>query len=101
MAEDAPLQLPDGPIGVVGAGTMGGGIAQVAAVGGLHVKLFDVAQGAAPRAVERINGFLRRSVERGRTTQVEAEAAISRIETVDSIDELADCFLVIDRKSVV
>lgn len=96
MEGDASLQLPDGPIGVVGAGTMGGGIAQVAAVGGLHVKLFDLAQGAAPRAVERINGFLRRSVERGRTTQAEADTAISRIETVDSIDELADCFLVIE-----
>jgi 3-hydroxybutyryl-CoA dehydrogenase len=42
------------PIGVVGAGTMGAGIAQVAAVAGRHVLLFDAANGAAERAVARI-----------------------------------------------
>ena len=57
--------LPDAPIGVVGAGTMGAGIAQVAAVGGIDVKIFDVADGAADAARGRIAAFLERSVKRG------------------------------------
>lgn len=95
-ADDATTTLPDAPIGVVGAGTMGSGIAQVAAVGGLEVKLFDVAEGAAANAITRINGFLRKSVERGKLAAVEADSAVRRIDPVDSLDGLADCFLVIE-----
>lgn len=89
-----PAGLPDAPIGVVGAGTMGAGIAQVAAVGGLDVKLYDVAEGAADAARGRIATFLERSVARGKTTDAQAGAAISRIEAVSSLQELGDCFLI-------
>lgn len=88
--------LPDGPIGVVGAGTMGSGIAQVAATGGLQVKLFDVVDGAAASAITRINGFLKKSVERGKLTPDAADSAIGLIDAVDSLDDLSDCFLVIE-----
>jgi 3-hydroxybutyryl-CoA dehydrogenase len=88
--------LPDAPLGVVGAGTMGSGIAQVAAVGGFEVRIFDVADGAAVNAVIKINGFLKRAVERGRMTDDEAASAIGRITAVDSIEELADCFIVLE-----
>lgn len=88
--------LPDAPLGVIGAGTMGGGIAQVAAVGGLEVRIFDVAEGAASAAHGRINGFLNRAVERGRMEEGAAARAVSRIQPVDSIEELADCFIVVE-----
>lgn len=91
-----PSGLPDAPIGVVGAGTMGAGIAQVAAVGGMDVKIYDVAEGAADAARGRITTFLERSVARGKTTDAQAGAAISRIEAVSSIQELGDCFLIIE-----
>jgi 3-hydroxybutyryl-CoA dehydrogenase len=84
------------PLGVVGAGTMGAGIAQVAAVGGFDVQLYDVAEGAAQRAVSRIEGFLQKSVERGRMQQDDASSAVARITAAESIEELADCFIVIE-----
>ncbi|MGH2907540.1 MAG: 3-hydroxyacyl-CoA dehydrogenase [Solirubrobacterales bacterium] len=90
------VQLPDQPIGVVGAGTMGSGIAQVAAVGGLEVRLFDVAEGAASAAHGRINELLNRAIERGRMQEGDASRAITRIQPVDSLEELADCFIVIE-----
>ncbi len=88
--------LPDAPVGVVGAGTMGSGIAHVAAVGGLRVKLFDVADGAASAAIGRIDGYLKRSVERGRMTSEAAANAIGLIDTAGSPEDLADCFIVIE-----
>ena len=53
---------------VVGAGTMGTGIAQVAARAGYRTELFDVAPGAAQKALERISESLSRAVEKGRWT---------------------------------
>jgi 3-hydroxybutyryl-CoA dehydrogenase len=91
-----PAGLPDAPIGVVGAGTMGAGIAQVAAAGGLEVRLFDVAEGAADAARGRIAGFLDRAVARGRITESQAGSAVARIEPAGTLEELADCFLVIE-----
>lgn len=88
--------LPDAPIGIVGAGTMGQGIAQVAAAGGLQVKLFDLADGAADGAVSRIRTLLERSVARGRINDAQATETLSRIEPVGAIEEVADCFLVIE-----
>jgi 3-hydroxybutyryl-CoA dehydrogenase len=88
--------LPDAPIGVVGAGTMGAGIAQVAATGGLQVKLLDAVDGAADAARERIGGFLDRAVAREKLTAEGAQEAKARIEAVAVAEELEDCFLVIE-----
>ena len=88
--------LPNGPIGIVGAGTMGAGIAQVAATGGLDVKLFDVAEGAADAARGRIAGFLERAAARGKISQSDAQAAVLRIEPVFSLEELGACFFVVE-----
>ena len=52
-------------VGVLGAGTMGAGIAQVAAEAGLQVLLHDPLPGATDRALDRIAGFLARKVEKG------------------------------------
>ena len=65
-AVDTATTLPNRPLGVVGAGTMGAGIAQVAATGGIEVKLFDTQVDAAERAVGRIEARLARAVDRGR-----------------------------------
>lgn len=89
-----PSGLPDAPVGVVGAGTMGAGIAQVAATGGLQVLLYDVAEGAADAARARIAGFLEGSVARGRRSAEDAQSALARISTVDNFKQLADCFIV-------
>ncbi len=90
------VTLPDAPLGVVGAGTMGSGIAQVAAAGGLHAKLYDAADGTAQRAVGKIGDLLKRGVDRGRITKEAAGETLRRIEPVDSLQSLEDCFMVIE-----
>ncbi|MBK5231348.1 MAG: 3-hydroxyacyl-CoA dehydrogenase, partial [Thermoleophilia bacterium] len=81
---------------MAGAGTMGSGIAQVAAAGGLHVKLYDPVEHAAERAAGRIGELLKRSVDRGRVTQQAASETLRRIEPVRTLGELEDCFMVIE-----
>jgi 3-hydroxybutyryl-CoA dehydrogenase len=66
-------------ISVIGAGTMGSGIAQVAARAGYETRLFDVAEGAAQKALARIAESLGRAVEKGRCTAEEREQALARL----------------------
>jgi 3-hydroxybutyryl-CoA dehydrogenase len=66
---------------VVGAGQMGSGIAQVAAVAGFDVRLVDVAPQQLERARSGIEGSLTKLVEKGRVEAADAEAALRRIET--------------------
>lgn len=84
------------PVGVVGAGTMGAGIAQVAAVAGHEVRLFDAADGAAAAAVEAIFRHLARAVDKGRLLQEEAEDAATRLRAAETLDDLAGCGLVVE-----
>ncbi len=85
-----------GPVGVVGAGAMGAGIAQVAATAGHAVVLVDALPGAAAGAVERIGAALTRLVEKGRLPADEANAVLARITPAESLDELPNCGLVIE-----
>jgi 3-hydroxybutyryl-CoA dehydrogenase len=62
---------------VLGAGTMGTGIAQVAARAGYRTQIFDVQEGAAKRAVERIGDSLARAVEKARCTTQERDQALA------------------------
>ncbi len=84
------------PVGVVGAGAMGAGIAQVAARAGHPVRLFDRADGAVDAAIDGIAKRLTRSADKGRISASEAEAAIGRLSRADSPADLAGCGLVVE-----
>jgi 3-hydroxybutyryl-CoA dehydrogenase len=83
-------------IGVLGAGTMGTGVAQVAAEAGLQVILHDPVTGAVEGSVQRIGGFLDRRVAKEELTAEEATAARDRIRPADSIEAIAQADLVVE-----
>lgn len=83
-------------MGVVGAGTMGAGIAQVAAVAGHPVLLYDSAEGAVDRAVAQIGRFLARSVEKGRMKAGERDAVLDRITPCHNLEGLGPAGLVVE-----
>ncbi len=72
-------------VGVVGAGTMGRGIAQAVALAGHRVILYDVDEGAVARAWAEIQGSLERGVARGKVDPEVAQAALERIRTTVSL----------------
>lgn len=72
-----PDALP--PVAVIGAGSMGAGIAQVAAQAGHDVHLVDVRPGAAAEAVERLTATLRKLAGKGKVTEDAAEQAIGHL----------------------
>lgn len=72
-------------IGVIGAGVMGNGIAQVAAAAGYEVILNDLSQEALDKAVKQIQSFLEKSVEKGKLSQEECAAILSRISLTTDI----------------
>jgi 3-hydroxybutyryl-CoA dehydrogenase len=83
-------------IGVIGAGQMGTGIAEVAALADLDVRLLDVSQERLDQALERIDGHLRRRIDKGALTDAERQAALARIRTSTDYDAFRDCQLVIE-----
>ena len=87
---------PDYTIGVIGTGTMGRGIAQIAASGGVKVLLFDSFEGAAQTAHEFVARMINRAAEKGMISEDEAAAGIGRLEIVGSLDSLAPCQVVIE-----
>jgi 3-hydroxybutyryl-CoA dehydrogenase len=84
------------PVGVLGAGTMGAGIAQVAALGGRETRLYDAFEGAAERGAERLAEALAKGAARGRWSEAEAEAARERVRPVGGLEELAGCGILIE-----
>ncbi len=83
-------------VGIVGAGAMGRGIAQVAATGGCTVKLFDTHADSSQEAVEFIASMLGRAVDKGRMSADDAAAANARIEVLETMAGFADCHVVIE-----
>jgi 3-hydroxybutyryl-CoA dehydrogenase len=79
-----------GAVGVVGAGTMGCGIAQVAARASLHVVMRDVSDEFLQRGMATINKSLQRDVEKGRLTAEEKLKILERIKPTTSIDDLRE-----------
>ncbi|MYR61651.1 3-hydroxyacyl-CoA dehydrogenase [Streptomyces sp. SID625] len=84
------------PVAVVGTGTMGQGIAQVALVAGHVVRLYDALPGRAAEAAAAIGARLDRLVEKDRLTGAERDAARARLAPAESLAELADCALVVE-----
>lgn len=83
-------------IGIIGSGTMGGGIAQVAAEKGFTVRLLDITDAIVNKAVERIKKTLSKSVEKGKLTADAMEAVIKRINPTTNIENLKDADLIIE-----
>ncbi|MCX4982025.1 3-hydroxyacyl-CoA dehydrogenase [Streptomyces sp. NBC_00572] len=87
---------PDRTVAVVGTGTMGQGIAQVALVAGHPVRLYDSAPGRAEEAVAALTARLDRLVEKGRLDATAREAAVGRLYAARDLEELADAALVVE-----
>lgn len=83
-------------IGVIGAGLMGSGIAQVSAQSGYPVKLTDIDAATLNKAVDGIKGRLQRQVDRDRITQEVMDQTLANIETSTEYTILSDCDLVIE-----
>ena len=83
-------------VGIIGAGQMGAGIAQVCAQGGYDVLLFDASADAVKAALARTEKGLNRLVEKEVITQAQATDALSKLMPAGAISELKDCDLVIE-----
>ena len=83
-------------VGIIGAGAMGQGIAQIAAQAGLQVYLFDLSAAAVSKAQSQLAAIWERQIERGRMSAEEVQAAQAHIQACTSLDELADADLVVE-----
>lgn len=83
-------------IGVIGAGTMGAGIAQVAAAAGHTVKLLDVREGAAVAARDGVASALTALVNKGRMTEADKDGILTRIVPVQTLSDLSDVVLAVE-----
>jgi 3-hydroxybutyryl-CoA dehydrogenase len=83
-------------VGVIGTGTMGGGIAQVAARAGLDVLLHDSVPAAVSAAVERMRADLRASAGKGKISATEATQALARIHPCKTFKDLGAADIVIE-----
>jgi 3-hydroxybutyryl-CoA dehydrogenase len=83
-------------VGIVGAGAMGRGIAQVCAAAGCEVQLFDMATDAVTRARDMVREDLTQGVAKGRLSQAEADATLARIQPANALARLDGCDLVVE-----
>ena len=83
-------------IGVVGAGTMGNGIAQTAANAGFAVVMCDVSQDLVNRGVANISKSLDRFVKKETITEDQKNQILGRIKTTTNVDDLKDCSLIVE-----
>jgi 3-hydroxybutyryl-CoA dehydrogenase len=83
-------------IAVIGAGTMGNGIAHTAAASGFDVTLVDVAQPAVDRGMAAISSNLQRAVDKAKMTAEEKQATLDRIRPAIDLEAVADADLVVE-----
>lgn len=83
-------------VGVIGAGAMGRGIAQVSVTGGMKAIIFDTADGAAQKACDFIAGMIDRSVEKGRMTAEDGDTAKGNLTAATQLGDLKSCDLVVE-----
>ena len=96
MGADTHAIRADVSIGVVGAGAMGAGIAQVAAVAGHRVLLFDTRVGAAQSAIDGIVAMVDKLAAKGRLTSDQAMRVRAELQAVDTVSGFSECGLVIE-----
>ncbi|HEU4561175.1 MAG TPA: 3-hydroxyacyl-CoA dehydrogenase family protein [Longimicrobium sp.] len=90
-------QQQTGTVAVIGAGTMGHGIAQVSAMAGYRVSLYDPQPGAVEKGLARIGENLDKGVERGKVNAEDAAATRARLLATDAVkDAVAGAWLVIE-----
>ena len=83
-------------VGIVGAGTMGNGIAQACAVSGVNVVMVDISDEAVAKGLATVSGSLDRLIKKEKITEADKTAALARIKTSTSYDELKSAQLVIE-----
>ena len=83
-------------VGIIGAGTMGNGIAQISAAAGLSVVMVDISDAAVSRGVATVGGSLDRLVKKEKMSAADREATLKRITGTTDRAKLADCDLVIE-----
>jgi 3-hydroxybutyryl-CoA dehydrogenase len=83
-------------LGVIGAGTMGNGIAQISALAGLNVTMIDVNDAAVQRGLATLKGSLERIVKKGKLTEEAMAAALARVKGSTSYDDLRGTQLVVE-----
>lgn len=91
--------MPIQKIGVVGAGTMGNGIAHVFAAGGFEVVLCDLEKNILARALETISNNLGRAVSKNKITEEQKQATLARIHSVTNRAEVAKCDFIVEAAS--
>ena len=83
-------------VGVVGAGSMGAGIANLAALNGFNVILRDIEDRFLEGALARLDQFMAKSVERGKMTEEQKQETLARIQTTTNLEDLKDADVVIE-----
>ncbi len=90
------FSISDVTVGVIGAGVMGRGIAQIMAVGGMRVLMFDVENSAAKDGCAFAARMISRAVEKGNMASEKADLAVEQLEVVVALRDLATCDVVIE-----
>ena len=83
-------------VGIIGAGTMGNGIAQACAVSGVNVVMVDISDAAVAKGIATVSGSLDRLIKKEKITEADKTAALSRIKGSTNYDDLKAAQLVIE-----
>ena len=83
-------------IGIIGVGTMGAGIAQIAIQSGHDVILFDAKEGAAEQAQDKLAKTLNTLADKGKFSHEKAAEDIAHLSTAQQLEDLKDCDLIVE-----